>query len=67
MFRCFSSIVPKVHVMSFIANYTAYLSSYMQSEGLARLRGSLFNPSVHDDLSILTMYRSKIWMTLTLR
>ena len=37
-----------------IANYTTYLGSYLKSEDLVRLRGSLFNPSAHDDLSILT-------------
>jgi hypothetical protein len=40
--------------MIFISNCTTNLSSYMQSEGLVHLRGSLFNPSVHDDLSVLT-------------
>ena len=37
-----------------IANYTTYLGSYLKLEDLVRLRGSLFNPSAHDDLSILT-------------
>ena len=40
-----------------IANYTTYLGSYLKSEDLAHLRGSLFNPSAHDDLSILTQTR----------
>ena len=43
-----------------IANYTTYLGSYLKSEDLAHLRGSLFNPSVHDDLSISTTGENKI-------
>ena len=40
-----------------IANNTTYLGSYLKLEDLARLRGSLFNPSAHNDLSISTQTR----------
>ena len=44
-----------------IANYTTYLGSYLKSEDLAHLWGSLFNPSAHDDLSISTTFTTMSW------